>query len=165
MTELHLRAFIDLALLRCHPNHAILLQARLALVAFGFQNDDEGGEPAVKQVGRAEKSRASLARTARKLAAAVGALALAERLLPRFDVQKADLRFQIGLAHHQLASAELTTAGKEWRLREAAESMMHSARQFHCSAARARLSEQSKPGLVAEQFSQLLIEQIKRLRG
>jgi hypothetical protein len=38
-----LRALLNEALVRCHPNHAIVLQLRLLLVALGFPTEAEGG--------------------------------------------------------------------------------------------------------------------------
>ena len=82
LVQRRLTAFISDALTRVHPNHALLLQARLLLVAFGFR-------------GAADASSDG------KLQAAQVALALAERLLPGVpDAQKADLLFQVGVAHY-----------------------------------------------------------------
>lgn len=146
-----LRAFIASALSRCHPNHALLLQARLALVAFGFDEGDEGddgqecrrakrkpraiwNEEGMRPVCRPRLdargltpgtcarpsgvrasahecvspltctcARVGVCWIPAQVGAAKEALLLAERILPATDPQKADLLFQIGIAHHGLA--------------------------------------------------------------
>jgi hypothetical protein len=115
-----LRAFIAEALTFCHPNHNIVLQARLMLVAFGF-----GGSVQLDGDAAAVRSR---------LAAVDEALAQAERLLPVCDSgQLADLFFTKGLTHHRLAHFTRTTAGTTaaaYELRAAAAAMLRSARAF-----------------------------------
>ena len=147
------RAFIAEALKRCHPNHAMLLQARLALLAFGF-GDEHGG------VGGEAWLRA-------RLAAASEALALAERILPRADQQKGDLHFQMGLAHHRLAQVHLkvtSQAGKRAalnELRSAAAAMLRSSREFRHSCSE---GEAAGPCVAATEFASLVVEQVRRLQ-
>ena len=136
----------------CHPNHAMLLQARLALVCFGFDDEDEG----------AHEDR----RLREKLAAAEAALQLAWRVLPHPDAQKADLYFQIGLAQHGLARAASASrpserAAASQLMRAAAESMLRSASQFG-----AILSEGagSRPAKAAKEFAQLCMRQVAHER-
>lgn len=102
--EPRLRAFIHDALRTCHPNHAIVLQARLALVAFGFDDSDEEEAPGATT---------DCTGLQRKLHAATEALQLAERILPQDDPQKADLLFQMGCAQHEIAHRTMTAAKRQ----------------------------------------------------
>ena len=102
--EPKLRAFIHAALRTCHPNHAIVLQARLALVAFGFDDSDEDEAPGATT---------DCTGLQRKLHAATEALQLAERILPQDDPQKADLLFQMGCAQHEIAHRTMTAAKRQ----------------------------------------------------
>lgn len=155
--EATLRTLIEDALLRCHPNHALLLQCRLALVAFGF--DDEGDSGRGGHLARGAGS------IVRKLAAAEDALLLAERILPAHDAQKGDLLFQIGLGRHTLAQAALRSAATEREraralLRASAEAFLTGAVQF---AAVLSAGERAGPACAARQFAQLSMKQLGEL--
>ena len=159
--ETQLRDLIATALNRCHPNHALLLQARLALVAFGF--DDSDGSPQ------------------RKLVAAQEALLLAERILPPADAQKADLLFQIGVGLHAQAqrvmaegrlavahapadaqkqrdAARAAARGAAEATKAAAEAMVRSARQWSSVQSE---GIRAAPCKAAKEFAELCLSQLR----
>ncbi len=80
-----LAELIDSALQRCHPNHAIVVEARLGLAAWCAP---AGGHALL---GRAD-----------------AALAAAERTLPPYDEQRASLLLAIAAACRELGVGELT---------------------------------------------------------
>jgi len=183
-----LRALLNEALVRCHPNHAIVLQLRLLLVALGFPTEAEGGGAGAGAGGGAVPNNArangmnranegggthgadssaneKAVRVRRKLSAAEDALAVARRLLPPLDVQLGDLYFQIGLCRHSLAQELLhggTPARREAEalLRSAAEAMLQSVRHF---AATLTGGDAAAPAVAARQFAALSIGSIRKL--
>lgn len=160
-TEATLRQLLAEAARRCHPNHALLLQMRLLLVAIAFNG---GGEGTYEQMRR-------------QLRAAQDALGAARRVLAAHDVQLADLLFQIGRLQHGLAQEALrpshgtgqapsggAVGQKEHQkdvqawLRGAAEAMLSAAAIFEIG-----LSADASPARAATQFAQLCIESLRKL--
>ena len=151
-----LRKLMSDALERCHPNHAILLQARLALSActLGDVNTSDGSK-----------------RLASRIVAAEEALALASRLLPLADPQKADLHFQIGVSRHRMAQLYLKKVSRGGHgereaklaaadeIRAAAGSMLRSAAEFEeCGD-----EGQAGSGRAAMEFAQVAMQQLASL--
>ena len=184
LAQVRLRALLNEALVRCHPNHAIVLHLRLLLVALGFPTEAEGGGAgaggavpnSARAIGMNRASEGSThgvdssahdkaVRVRRKLIAAEDALAVARRLLPPLDVQLGDLYFQIGLCRHSLAQELLhggTPARREAEalLRSAAEAMLQSVRHF---AATLTGGDAAAPAVAARQFAALSIGSIRKL--
>lgn len=151
-----LRAFITEALRRCHPNHALLLQARLALVSLAMPANEACDED-------------NESPWCEKLIAADKALALSVRIGPSRDFQRGDLLFQKGLAHHSLAQHALHVAQQQGmrtrptaaatHLRAAADAMLRAAAEF-----RATCSEgaEARPYIAASKFASLVVQQIRK---
>ena len=153
--ETRLRSLLVEILEIAHPNHGLVLQGRLLLVAYAFESEALPAEW----------------RATHKLAAAHEALSLARRVLPAHDVQIADLLFQIGLAKHGLAQCRLRGGSEhgsgtvrardaEALLRGAAEAMLLSGRQF---AAVLTKGDAAPPAVAARQFASLCIDSIRKL--
>ena len=191
LAQVRLRALLNEALVRCHPNHAIVLQLRLLLVALGFPTEAEGGGAgvgagaggggAVPNNARANgtnranegggthgadsSANEKAVRVRRKLSAAEDALAVARRLLPPLDVQLGDLYFQIGLCRHSLAQ-ELLHGGTP--ARREAEALLRSAAEAMLQSVRhfaATLTggDAAAPAVAARQFAALSIGSIRKL--
>ena len=160
--EGRLRAFISATLRICHPNHALLLQARLALVAFGFADPPEpessaggAGEGGAGEGGAGERGAgeggagADDGRLQRKLSAAEEALSTAERILPADDPQRADLLFQIGWAHHGLAQQAISDGRRQVAAAKAAAAHAGVGRVAAEGVARATAAEAQRKSAVA----------------
>lgn len=81
------------ALERCHPNHAIVVQALVSALS------------AAKPVDGPSLEGPSVESAQETIIAAEQALGALERTAPPFDAQKADVLFQLGAARHVLARA------------------------------------------------------------
>jgi hypothetical protein len=154
--EGRLRAFISATLRICHPNHALLLQARLALVAFGFadphepESRPESGAGGAGEGGAGEGGAgADDNRLQRKLSAAEEALSTAERILPADDPQRADLLFQIGWAHHGLAQQAISDGRRQVAAAKAAAAHAGVGRVAAEGVARATAAEAQRKSAVA----------------
>eukprot|EP00302_Diacronema_sp_CCMP2436_P046554 CAMPEP_0180111656 /NCGR_PEP_ID=MMETSP0985-20121206/35756_1 /TAXON_ID=483367 /ORGANISM="non described non described, Strain CCMP 2436" /LENGTH=445 /DNA_ID=CAMNT_0022049889 /DNA_START=43 /DNA_END=1377 /DNA_ORIENTATION=- len=116
---------IDAALERCHPNHAIVIQALVAAVG-----------------ARSRSRPLDAASTLRTVAAAEAALRALERTA-HFDPQKADVQFQAGTAqaHASLLCAPAEAGARRTALLQAAASFQKALAQF-----RACHGDGSSPG-------------------
>ena len=158
-SEDQMRQILSELLAVCHPNHALVLQARLLLVAFGF--DDASASEGDNASGGASP-------THRKLAAAEEALCVARRLLPSADAQIADLLFTIGSGHHALAQQAFALGDVAGRaegvnqLREAARAMLDASRTFTDALPSLRAEDNGSPAAIARQFATLCMQQANR---
>lgn len=179
-TRSRLRGVMAEALKRCHPNHALLLQAHLALVACAFPDAEESAAPPgwkSQSAAKAATSPPPASPQELRLAAARAALELAGRVLPLHDPQKGDLLFTIGRTQHHLAQDHLrararapeagAAAGKAAAaaaeaLRDAASSMMLAAREFACTSSE---GDSARPCVAAKEYARLCMRQGTALEG
>ena len=108
-----------------------------------------------------------------KLAAAAEALALAERIGPSADYQRADLLFQVGLARFRIAQAAgspgggggatdaAATAARREQLKAAAEAMLRAAGEFRIACSE---GAEAGPARAASQFAELAVRQLATMR-
>ena len=131
------------ALARLHPQHAIVLQARLARIAYGLRGNA-----------------ADAAEASRRISLAEIALASARLLLEPFDLQKADLLFRLGFFHHTLGT--LSPAGSEAAraaYHAGSACLLESAEQFAFVCGR-----EEKPTRAAQELAALCMRSLRAAR-
>ena len=132
------------ALARLHPQHAIVLQARLARIAYGLKGNAADAAEARRRISLAEV-----------------ALQSARQLLEPFDTQKADLLFRLGSWHHALGA--LSPAGSEAAqaaYHEGSRCLLESSQQFAFVCGR-----EEKPTRAARELAALCMRSLKAARG
>ncbi|KAL1508562.1 hypothetical protein AB1Y20_004661 [Prymnesium parvum] len=125
----------------CHPNHKLLLDARLSKVVHATE-----AHPSTRAAAESKRL------------AAHAALTQAARVLPTFDWQKADLHFHLGAASFAIAAAETAADAKKEALDAAAKQLLLSVIQFE-----AVLGQEAPPTRAARDFAALAMRSLQTL--
>lgn len=130
-----LAGLLQTLLSRCHPNHALVLQARLALVTCATP-----------------LYATSMEETRRKIELLNAALHVAGRVLPPYDAQKGDLLFQLGVARNCLASSENDAT----MLKASIQALLGAVAQFNIT-----FGGESKPAQVSRELANLGMRRLR----